>query len=88
MYSYKVNSQIYLSFVSKKYDKDDIIGVIELNPDDENSYVLKNLTEIPWNYSNRDDNDRIIKNNEFAILSDNAIIDIGYTRILVNNTKI
>lgn len=84
----KVNSQIYLSFVSKKYDKDDIIGIIELNPDDENSYVLKNLTEIPWNYSNRGGNDRIIKSNEFAILSDNAIIDIGYTRILVNNTKI
>lgn len=84
----KANSKVYLSFVSKKYNKDDIIGIIELNPDDENSYVLKNLTKIPWNYSNRSGNDKIVKSNDFAILSDNAIIDIGYTRILVNTTKI
>jgi hypothetical protein len=83
----KSDSIVYLSFVTKTYDSDSEIGVITFNTD-ENVYVLKNLTDIPWNYSSANGVTKIIEPNQLAYLTDETIIDIGYTRILVNNTKL
>lgn len=83
----KATSNIYLSFVTKNYTSDDIIGTIIYINKSNPVYELKNLTKIPWNYSNSTGDVKVIEPNGTAILSNNAIIDIGYTRILVNSVK-
>lgn len=80
----KANSNIYLSFVAKSYTSDDVIGTIIYINRSNPVYEIKNLTKIPWNYSNAVGDVKVIEPNGTAILSNNAIIDIGYTRILVN----
>jgi hypothetical protein len=83
----KRNSKVYLSFVTKSYEKDNEIGVIVSEKEDDNIYALKNLTNIPWNYSSSNGVDQVIEPNGIASLVDETVIDIGYTRILVNSTK-
>jgi hypothetical protein len=84
----KLNSIVYLSFVTRNYDIDSKIGVVVLDEESNKVYALKNLTNIPWNYSSSNGVTGIIEPNGIALLVDETIIDIGYTRILVNNTKI
>lgn len=84
------DTRIYKSFVDGRHDEyeNDLMGIIISNKINTNLLGIKNTSTLKWNCELANGDLRIINPQETVPLLNGSIIDMGYSRVLINRKRL